>query len=334
MAELRDRERAERLWAVSVDRLPAASPVRRAFQRLARPLVDDQREFNDVVLKLVDELSERLDARLDERRLAELEERLLRLERRLGGSEPRSRVSPSSASTDADGRPAEAPFDYFAFESRMRGSSERVREKQAVYVDDFRGAEGPVLDAGCGRGEFLVLLRDAGIEAYGIDADADMIAFSRGEGLSVEQGDVLDHLDELEPGSLGGVFAAQLLEHLRPRALVRFLEVAADRLRPGAVLVAETINPLSLGALRSYFADLTHAQPLVPETLVVLARGAGFSQTELRFLNEPDESERLRAVELPPDPALDDARRALAVNVAKLNELLYGPQDYALVARR
>ena len=86
-------------------------------------------------------------------------------------------------------------------------------------------------------------------------------------------------------------------------------------------LVAETINPLSPLALRSYFADLTHAQPLVPETLVLLAQHAGFREVEVRYLNEPNE--KLAA---PDDPLI-------AANVQRLNELLFGPLDYAIVAR-
>ena len=113
----------------------------------------------------------------------------------------------------------------------------------------------------------------------------------------------------------------QVVEHLPPASLVRALELAATKLRPGGVLVAETINPLSPIALRNYYADLTHAQPLVPETLELLARQAGFAETEIRFLNEP--AERLTE---PDDPVI-------AANVRRLNELLFAPLDYALVAR-
>ena len=145
---------------------------------------------------------------------------------------------------------------------------------------------------------------------------------------------MLEHLESVEPASLGGLFSAQLVEHLPPPALVRFLQLAAAALRPGAPFVAETINPLSPAALRNYFADLTHAQPLVPETLVVLVRGAGFAEAEVRFANPPPVEERLQEVELPPDPAFDEARRALARNVARLNDVLFGPLDYAVAARR
>jgi len=210
--------------------------------------------------------------------------------------------------------------DYFAFESRMRGSVAAIRERQRRYVDDFRESA-PVLDVGCGRGELLGLLREAGIDARGIDADADMVAYARGEGLDVEQADLVEHFERLDDGSLGGIFMGQVVEHLPAATLVQALRLAAAKLRPGGLLVAETINPLSPLALRSYFADLTHAQPLVPETLELLARQAGFAETELRFLNEP--AERLTE---PDDPVI-------AANVRRLNELLFAPLDYALVAR-
>ena len=215
----------------------------------------------------------------------------------------------------------------------MRGSRADVLERQRPYVADFRDAA-PVLDVGCGRGELLSLLREAGVEATGVDRDPDMVALCRDEGLEVAQGDAVAHLEALPDESLGGVFAAQVVEHLPPAPLVRLLELACAKLRPGGILVAETMNPLSLVAMRNYYADLTHAQPLVPETLVLLARQAGFGFTELRFLNEPPEHERLRTVELPPNDAFDSARVALAANVARLNDVVFGPQDYALVARR
>jgi O-antigen chain-terminating methyltransferase len=318
---------AERFWPVTAERDVGGGPkgiVKRILRKLMRwyvePLAADQRVFNDSVLKLIDALSEQADANARarenaDRLLRELEERLVRLERRrVAGpaGAPAVTVAAQSAAT--------ALPDYFAFESRMRGSVEAIRERQRHYVEDFQGAA-PVLDIGCGRGEFLSLLRDAGIEARGIDADADMVAYARGEGLEVTQDDVVQHLDALPDGSLGGIFMAQVVEHLPPAALVRSLQLGAAKLRPGGLLVAETINPLSPLALRHYFADLTHAQPLVPETLELLARQAGFASTETRFLNEP--AERLAE---PDDPVI-------AANVRRLNEVLFAPLDYALLAR-
>jgi hypothetical protein len=111
------------------------------------------------------------------------------------------------------------------------------------------------------------------------------------------------------------------------------LSLAASKLRPSGVLVVETMNPLSLGALKNFFADLTHQQPLVPDTLMFLARHAGFSTAEVRFVNRPAEQERLQPVVLPRDSRFDDARVALDVNIARLNDLLFGPEDYVLIAK-
>jgi SAM-dependent methyltransferase len=324
------RAQAERMWPVSAERPlvrrpglkgALAYPVKRLLRPLLRwyvePLAAEQRAFNDATLKLVDDLYETADrATAAEERfrrtLAELKERLTRVERR--GSFP----APATVAAQPG---AVALPDYFAFEARMRGATGEVRERQRIYVDDFREA-GPVLDVGCGRGELLGLLRDAGVEARGVDADADMVAFARGEGLVVEQADAIAYLDGLEDGSLGGIFAGQVVEHLPPAALTTLLELAARKLRPGGLLVAETINPLSPLALRNYYADLTHAQPLVPETLALLVGQAGFREVDVRFLNEPEEK-----LALPDDPVL-------AENARCLNDVLFGPLDYALLARR
>jgi SAM-dependent methyltransferase len=352
------RREADSLWAVSAERpflsrpgplgrargialTPVKSVLRKMMRWYVEPLAAEQRRFNAALLRLADALSERDDAnrsaaeelvatlarqhdelraRLDAtaeqtRTGVELEERLTRLERR-------ERPAAAAAASSAAPPPVTAASvpDYFAFESRMRGSTESIRDRQRPYVDDFRDAA-PVLDIGCGRGEFLVLLLEAGIEVRGVDLDADMVAYARGEGLDVEQADAVEHLQGLEDGSLGGIFAAQLVEHLPAPTLVRLLELAATKLRPGGVLVAETINPLSPLALRNYYADLTHAQPLVPETLELLARQAGFGSVEFRYLNAPEER-----LAVPDDPVI-------AANVRRLNELLFGPLDYAIVAR-
>src|SRR6266566_7497535 len=317
---------AERFWPVTAER-PAGGgfkgAVKRALRKLMRwyvePLAADQRVFNDSVLKLVDALSERADAATAgreqaERLVRELEERLTRLERRAPSGA--AQAAPTVAT-----QPAAATVpDYFAFESRMRGSVDAIRERQRPYVEDFRESA-PVLDIGCGRGELLGLLREAGVDARGIDADADMVAYARGDGLEVVQADLVEYLEGVSAGSLGAIFMGQVVEHLPAPTLVQALRLAAAKLRPGGVLIAETINPLSPIALRNYFADLTHAQPLVPETLELLARQAGFAETEVRFLNEP--AERLTE---PDDPVI-------AANVRRLNELLFAPLDFALVAR-
>ena len=242
---------AERFWPVTAEREAGGGPkglLKRMLRKLMRwyvePLAADQRVYNSSVLKLVDALSERADAAAGsneraQQLLRELEERLTRVERR------RSAGLAAAPPATVAAQPAAAALpDYFAFESRMRGSVDAIRGRQRRYVEDFREAA-PVLDVGCGRGELLQLLREVGVEARGIDADADMVAYARGEGLDVEQADLVEHLEGLPDGSLGGIFMGQVVEHLPPGVLVRALELAAAKLRGGGLLVAETINPVS-----------------------------------------------------------------------------------------
>jgi 2-polyprenyl-3-methyl-5-hydroxy-6-metoxy-1,4-benzoquinol methylase len=327
--------------------VPVKSVLRRLMRWYVEPALAQQRDFNASVLKALDELSERIDAatgevdeagrRLEtsERAQTATDERLLELDERLLRVERRTRQAPAAPAVRGDEVQA-APVDtdgadYFAFESRMRGSSELIRERQSVYLDDFRAAA-PVLDIGCGRGEFLTLLREAGVEARGIDVDAEMVTHCREEGLEVEQADALTYLAALEEGSLGGIFCAHVLEHLSPPTLFRLLELAVAKLRPGGVFAAETPNPLSLVALANFTADLSHDRPLHPATLSFLARQAGFRNVELRFLSEPSEAERLKLVPLPGGGNLTPAQDALDANVNRLNDVVFGPQDYAVLA--
>jgi SAM-dependent methyltransferase len=318
------RDDAERRRTVSPV-ATGAGTLRGRVQRVAAgPLAAAQQEFNGAMLRLVDALSERLDAAAAraesaERRVQELEERLLRLERRGDG--------PAAATVAPQPRATAIP-DYFAFESRLRGSTGAVAERQRPYVERLAGHT-PVLDLGCGRGELLALLRERGVEARGVDADADMAAFARGEGLDVRQLDAHSALAELEDGSLGAVTALQLVEHLPPPELVALLRLAHAKLRSGGLIVLETINPVSPAALRNYFADLTHAQPLVAETLELLVRDAGFASTEVVTLNEP--SDALRTPALPPGPEWDALRAALAHNERVISDHLLAPLDYAVV---
>jgi 2-polyprenyl-3-methyl-5-hydroxy-6-metoxy-1,4-benzoquinol methylase len=362
------RSQAERFWAVTADRpflyrpgawgrirgtllLPPKLVLRKLMRWYVEPALGQQRDYNSSVLKALDRLSERIDvavsefereleqdrerageARLSleglERSAAETEERLLRVERRAR----RAPALPTpTASSPAPALPPKAP-DYFAFEARMRGPRGVIRERQSGYLDQFREAA-PVLDLGCGRGEFLELLRDAGVEARGIDLDEDMVEHCREEGLDVDVAEALTYLEALEDGSLGGIFCAHLVEHLSPPALFRLLELAAAKLRPGGAFVAETPNPLSLYALANFSADLSHDRPIHPGTLEFLVRQAGFREAKLRFLDPVPERERLRPVPLPAERAFEDTREALDANVDRLNDVVFGPQDYAVVAR-
>jgi O-antigen chain-terminating methyltransferase len=143
----------------------------------------------------------------------------------------------------------------------------------------------------------------------------------------------VDFLRSQTDASFGGIFAAQVAEHLPPAALQALLREAHRVLRPGGLMALETVNPRSVvGLLEVFNRDLTHQKPLHPDTLSFLAAAAGFTdvRVELRSPVEP-------AARLQPVPAEGLPSRAAAVmneNVTRLNDLLYAPQEYVLLARR
>jgi SAM-dependent methyltransferase len=237
--------------------------------------------------------------------------------------------SPEVARTTAK---AAADSSYTAFENRFRGSREEIRGRQAGDAALFRDLA-PVVDLGCGRGEFLEILKTAGIESWGVEGNANAVRECREKGLDVVPGDLVNILQEQEEGSLGGLFAAQVAEHLPPAELGKLLAEAHRTLRVGGLLVVETPNPASALSFHDVFIrDLTHERPLHPETLRFLAAAAGFTDVRIEMRNPVPEDVRLRLLPgagLPP-PVI----QVLNENVARLNTLLFAPLDYALIARR
>ncbi|MGH9268370.1 MAG: methyltransferase domain-containing protein, partial [Acidimicrobiales bacterium] len=171
-----------------------------------------------------------------------------------------------------------APGDgYVGFENLFRGAEEFIRERQRAYLD-LIGDHRPVVDLGCGRGEMLDLLAAAGVPAVGVDTDEGMVARGRAKGHEVVQADAVGYLRARADGSIGTVFSAQFIEHVDPSALVEMLRTTLAKLRPGGLVIAETVNPHSLRALKTFWLDLTHQRPLFPEALVCLCRDLGFAE--------------------------------------------------------
>ena len=148
-------------------------------------------------------------------------------------------LPPSKAVFEGDAAP---DFDYFGFEERFRGSEKDIKERQRVYVEFFQEAN-QVLDIGCGRGEFLELLKEAGIKAKGVDLDLDMVLYCEEKRLDVVRQDAFTYLESLPDDSLGGLFAAQLVEHFEPSRISELVNLCRRKLQPGGVLIFETPNP-------------------------------------------------------------------------------------------
>jgi O-antigen chain-terminating methyltransferase len=253
-------------------------------------------------------------------------------------------ATPSTDAVPDSGRDLNS-YKYVGFEDQFRGSQQDIRDRAASYVSLFEGAS-DVLDLGCGRGEFLDLLRERGISARGVDLNEEMAAICRERGLQAVAGDALHYLKRLPDNSLGGLFAAQVAEHLEPDYLIRLLETAYHKLRPGSKIVLETINPACWFAFfSSYIRDITHVRPLHPDTLEYLLLASGFQRVEIRFSAPfPDES-KLQPLVVPtlddesaaPEETRDPTRRMAAVfneNMRKLNELMFTYLDYAAVGEK
>ena len=226
---------------------------------------------------------------------------------------------------------------YVGFEDQFRGTPDDIRRRVAEYLPTFAGTS-DVLDIGCGRGEFLELLREQGITARGIDLNPAMVDVCLEHGLAATAADALTYLRAQADGSLGGIFAAQVVEHLEPRYLTQLLDAAFDKLRPGAPIVLETINPACWFAFfESYIRDITHVRPLHPDTLKYLLIASGFQQLEIRYRAPYPEHEKLQPVPGYAEEgggALTDWADTINANVEKINRLLFTWLDYAAIGRR
>lgn len=227
---------------------------------------------------------------------------------------------------------------YLLLENRFRGSPAMIAERVKPYVDEFRRHGKfnlPVLDIGAGRGEMVAALAKSGLPAYGVDLDRGMVDEARASGADVRLGDGLAHLASLEDGALGGVIATQVVEHLSREQLQQLFFLAARKVATGGTVIFETINPCSLVALSSnYFRDLTHVWPLHPDTLAFEMQLAGLKMREVRYLSPVPPAAQLQEVSVVPSmsPALQQAFGHVNAAFRQLNALLYGYQDYCIIA--
>jgi O-antigen chain-terminating methyltransferase len=218
-------------------------------------------------------------------------------------------------------------YQYSDFEQRFRGDEQEVKKKLERYLPIFApvAVEDRILDIGCGRGEFMELLLDRGKRAEGIDLSQSMLQAAQEKGLTCELTDALSYLEKQVAESLGGIFSAQVIEHLEPVYLRELVLQCFRVLKPGAPVILETVNPLSLFALSNiYFLDVTHCKPLHPEFMRYLLESSGFSEVNVIY-SEALNEEQLEGIN--PENRL---AREFNSNVDKLNKILYASPVYAV----
>jgi O-antigen chain-terminating methyltransferase len=269
-------------------------------------------------------------------RLGMAEQRLQAIKRELerpeGGSPQRDAGTPAAFERPVDSA------TYVGFEDRFRGSSSDISLRIEEYLPILERAS-DVVDVGCGRGELLASLRARGVTARGIDTNMAMVDLCRSQQLDVEQTDALSFLQRQGDASLGAISAIQVVEHFDPGYLVRFLDAAFHKMKPGAPLVLETINPACwMAFFETYIRDLTHQRPLHPDTLRYLVEASGFSSVDVRFRQPVSADDRLETVDPGPLSGGASGMRAVAAAVndhaQKLNARLFSSMDYAVIARR
>jgi len=259
------------------------------------------------------------------------------LERIISGVESRKNVSSSymQAGVDTASRGTAVDHSYIMLENRYRGSEAEIKERLEIYPPIFKDATQLVLEIGSGRGELQELFKESRVPSYGIELDQAMVNRACEKSLDVRVGDALKHLGEISDRSLGGVVAVQVVEHLSRDALRGLLTLCKRKVAKGGKIVFETINSESMVALaQHYFRDPTHVWPLHPETMRFLMELAGLKVLEIRKLS-PFGKENILAgipVEDFMSPRWIELTKKLNRNFERLNALLYGHQDYCIIA--
>lgn len=214
---------------------------------------------------------------------------------------------------------------YVSLEDHFRGDKDSIHDRQVQYVPYISGvvtSEFPLIDLGCGRGEWLKVLQENNIPARGIDSNSACVAECNENGLSASLDDLLTALTHLPDASCGAITMFQVLEHLPFDAVVNVLRESRRILIPNGVFIGEVPNSetLRVGA-STFWIDPTHQRPLFPAVLAFLASSVGFSGVTGKYSSP-----------LAPTPDLTGLPENASRTILELHHAINGPGDFALIA--
>ena len=300
----------------------------RTTDEIQNKLGEDLRKLEDTANEIQNRFWEDLrKLKAENEHLIHTELRLIR-QRAAATPGPPGAVPPPPASSPTTPRKEEgdkarpAVFDYSRFEERFRGDEAYVSEAQNFYLPYFRNCQW-VVDLGCGRGEFLSLLREQSVQASGVDAHPDAVATCREKHLDVEHGDLFAFLSRQPDESIDGIFCAHVVEHLPAYLVPRLMFLANQKLRPDGIMAIETPNPACLATFAGdFYLDPTHSRPVPSQQVHFYLQEAGFSDIEVHEIHP--------AAEVFPEIAGLDKIEELKAFRGRF----FGALDYAIIGRK
>lgn len=230
----------------------------------------------------------------------------------------------STHTTETDAMPGSL---YVEFENIFRGERVEIKRRLSAYIPRLRAlgvgsVAMPVIDLGCGRGEWLEVLLENGMSGTGVDSNHAMVEESKVRGLTVQAGDAVEYLRNLPSESQGGVTGFHLVEHMQIERLIELLDQTVRVLKSGGIAIFETPNPENvIVSTHTFRLDPTHRFPVPPALLQFLAESRGLGSAEIIYLHPYPESYKIHSA----------TEGSIA---AFLNQHFYGPQDYAVVAKK
>lgn len=216
-------------------------------------------------------------------------------------------------------------FDKFykAFEDKFRGSEDEILHRLKEHLPLLESLpqelkELPIIDIGCGRGEFLSLLQSSNLKGVGVDTNETMVEYVITKGLEAYATDAFDYLSQAKERSLAAITGFHIVEHIPFESLMALFSEAHRCLAVNGFVLFETPNPetFSVGS-HTFYLDPSHLRPIPPQLLAFMLEYVGFTCEIIR---------------LHPIEELPIGLESLYLK--KLHTAAFGPADYAVVGRK